>query len=277
MEWLLVLGVALAFAPAVANMVPIWNEVDYFAHGFLVGPVAFAVAFSKRASLLDESSSRDVRGFVLLAMALGLYAVGLLADGIPVQGLALVFAVAGTVLYLRGPGWLRILAFPIGYLAFMIPLPPEWIAPLVSELQVWVTDVAVGISHWLALPIARDGNVILVPGGSLFVAEACSGITSVITLLPVAVLLGYFTQPTLGRRLLLAALIVPLAMLGNLARVLFTVVVATQAGIETATTGWLHDAAGLLTYTVACLGLIGADSAIRRVWPPQGSAAASEG
>lgn len=275
LELLVVAGVAATFAPAVANMVPIWSNVDYFAHGFLVPFVALAVALGSRAELAELPRRQDARGLIPLLAALGLYAVGILTGGVPLQGVALVIAVAGVVLFLRGFAWLRALAFPIAYLGFMVPLPPDWIAPLVTDLQVLVTDAAVGISHLLALPVARDGNVILVPGGSLFVAEACSGITSVITLLPIAVLLARFTQTGVWRRVVLVALVVPFAMLGNLSRVLFTVIASIQFGIERATEGALHTFAGVVTYGVACGALLVADKLLRRYAAPAEPAAST--
>ena len=99
------------------------------------------------------------------------------------------------------------------------------------------------------------------------VAEACSGITSVITLLPLGVFLAYFTERTLTRRLVLVAAVFPLAMFGNLLRVVGTILAARWWGVETATTGGLHYSAVILTFVVGCLALIATGWVMRWLVP----------
>ena len=105
-------------------------------------------------------------------------------------------------------------------------------------------------------------------GASLFVADACSGITSVITLLPLGVFLAYFTERTWGRRLILIGAIVPLAMIGNLIRVVGTVIAAQEVGVEAATSGAVHESAGILTYVLGCAALLAVGWVMRLVAPP---------
>jgi exosortase len=106
------------------------------------------------------------------------------------------------------------------------------------------------------VPALREGNVIVVPEGSLFVAEACSGITSIVTLLPVAALLVFLTPGRRRHALVLLAAVVPVAMFWNLARVVATVVATRSFGVVRATTGSLHEAAGMLTFVLGCLTLL---------------------
>jgi exosortase len=116
--------------------------------------------------------------------------------------------------------------------------------------------------------VVRSGNVIELPAGdSLFVAEACSGITSLVTLTPLAIVLAYFTENTLARRLTIVFAVVPAAMLGNLLRVIVTVLAAERYGAEAATGNWLHESAGLFTFVLACLALIGLGALMRRLAP----------
>ena len=105
--------------------------------------------------------------------------------------------------------------------------------------------------------VMRIGNVLELPSGeTLFVAEACSGITSLITLLPLGVFLAYFTERTLLRRSILVSCVVPVAMFGNLVRVVGTVVLAERIGVEAATASALHDWVGIGTYLLACAVLL---------------------
>lgn len=213
-----------------------------------------------------------VAGFApaMVALALVAYLLGLAAGLLALQGVALVAAVAGLVLFTRGMRWLRALAFPIGFLIFMVPVPSSWLGPAIVQLQLFVSSASMTLLKALSVSLARDGNVLSLPGGEcLFVAEACSGVTSIITLLPLSVLLAHFTLARWGSRLVLFAAVVPLAMAGNLARVVATVLASVELGVERATEGPLHEAAGLITYVVACGLMLALGALLKRLERPR--------
>ncbi|HTF36528.1 MAG TPA: exosortase/archaeosortase family protein [Myxococcota bacterium] len=267
---LLVALVGIAFAPGLAAMARVWGSVDYLSHGYLIPFVAAWAAWRDRATLAALPARRDRRGLLLLLTALLLYGLGLAAGLVELEGVAFVSAVAASVLLLRGPQWLRALRFPIGFLLFMVPPPEALLLPLIVWLRVLVTTVAVGILHLMKIPVVQEGNVLLLPGGeSVFVADACSGVTSLITLLPLAVLLAYYVERSLARRLLLVSSVVPIALGGNLLRVVVTVIAALGIGVARATDSVLHQAAGLLTYLLGCLALLAVSAIMRRLVPPK--------
>jgi exosortase len=151
----------------------------------------------------------------------------------------------------------------------MVPLPEHWLAPLIVRLQLFVSSVGVAALQFFGEPVLRNGNVLqLASGESLFVAEACSGITSIVTLLPLAVFLAYFTERNLARRAVLVAAVFALAMLGNLIRVVGTVIAAGRYSVEAATSGVIHESAGLLTYVIGCVALLGVGALMRVLVPP---------
>ena len=155
----------------------------------------------------------------------------------------------------------------------MVPLPDSLVTPVVVQLQLFVSSLGVGLLHLAGLPVYREGNVIHLPGGeSLFVAEACSGITSIITLPPLAVFYAYFTERRWGRQLVLVAAVVPLAMLANLVRVIATVIASGYVGTKAATGGPLHETAGVFTYVLGLLALMLIGSAMRRLAPEPAAA-----
>ena len=148
----------------------------------------------------------------------------------------------------------------------MVPVPSSWLVPLILRLRLFVTEAAMAILHAARVPVAQEGNVIILPGGeSLFVADACSGVTSIVTLAPLGVFFAYFTERTWGRRSVLVASVIPIAMLGNLLRVVVTVLAARRVGVDAATGSALHDPAGLLTYVLGCLALLAVGAVLRRV------------
>lgn len=273
-DWILPAILGLVFLPAVLGLAETWSSVDYYSHGFLVPLVAAWAALHARPGWSRLERRPERRAPLLVGVALGLYFVGLGAGVLALQGVALVGAVAATILHLGGVAWLRALAFPVAYLLFMVPVPPAWITPTIVGLQLVVTRSAVALLHLGGIPVSRDGNVILLPGGeSLFVAEACSGITSIVTLTPLAVLLAYFSLCSLPRRLALVALVVPVALVANLARVAGTVWLADSIGAARATGGAFHESAGLLAFLASCLLVIAASAWLRRGEPlPQPAA-----
>jgi exosortase len=259
------LGLLAAFAPAWIALSEVWDSRDYYSHGYLVPLVSLWAAAGIAAGRRRLRFSTDARGLGLLAVAALGYAAGLGTGWAPLLGLSLVIAVAALVWARCGTRWLRALAFPVGFLLFMVPLPDVWVSPVIVSLQLFVSHVAVGLVRFAGMAVHRDGNVIELAGGeSLFVAEACSGITSVITLIPIAVVVAYFTDRSTRRRVGLLLAVVPLALLGNLIRVVGTIVAAQEYGAAAATQGSLHELAGVMTYVVGCLALLGVGSALRR-------------
>ncbi len=266
LEWCLVVLVVVAFGPAVAALAGVWLERDYYSHGFLVPLVSGFVAWLERDARSQLRAARDFRGAALLGLGLALYAAGLGFGDVSLQGLALVTSLAGSVWLLRGPTRLRALAFPIGFLLFAVPVPDAWLAPVIVRLQLFVSAGAVTILQAVGIEVVRDGNILQLAGGeSLFVAEACSGVTSIVTLAPLGVLFARFSEREAWRRAVLVASVVPIAMLGNLLRVVLTTVAADRMGVAAATASALHESAGLAVYVGGCLALVGVGWLLGRV------------
>jgi len=268
--WLFVALLAAVFAPAVLALSEAWSRLDYYSHGYLVPVAALSAAAARRGLLLRLPAERDRRGLLGLALALALDLLGTAGSLLWLQGLAVVLAVASAVLYLRGLAWLRALVFPVAFLVFMVPLPDAVVTPVIGGLQLFVSTAAVGLLHGVGVAVLREGNVILLPGGeSLFVAEACSGITSVLTLLSLSVLFAYFSERSLARRAVLVAFVVPVALVANLLRVVGTVLASRAFGVEAVIRASVHDVAGVFVYVLACLALIGVGRLMRRMKPAE--------
>jgi exosortase len=279
-EIVFALVVLAVFAPALATLAGEWSAVEHQSHGFLV-PIVSAMA-ARHLAIGGPPARPDGRGAGLLLVSLVVYAFGFTAGSPTALGLALCGAVAGSVWYLRGAAWLRRLAFPLGYLLFLVPLPAPWVAALVVPLLEFVTAGSVVVLRVLGVSVLREGNVITLPGGeSLFVAEACSGLTSLVTLIPIAVLIAWLAPLSTARRVLLVALVVPIAMGANLLRVVGTALGTAAFGARAMTDEPVHSLVGLSVYVVGCLALLAlaraltparaaSRAAARRPRPPSG-------
>jgi exosortase len=159
--------------------------------------------------------------------------------------------------------------FPLAFLLFMVPPPEEWHRPLVVWLQTWASTASVSALYTLGVPVYLEGYVIQMAGGlQVEVAEACSGATSLYTLTALGVLLAFLSLSRWTTRCALVALVLPAALVGNLVRVVVTVLLCLEIGLERATSGWVHTALGLLIYVVAVGLLLAADAALRRLERP---------
>ncbi len=254
---------ALAFTPAGLALARAWASLDYQSHGFLIPVLAGWLAYAEQAAHPRLPRVPDRRGAGALMASFLVYALASVVQVVALQGLALVGALAAAVWWLRGLAWLRVLAFPLGYLLFMVPLPPSVVSPVIVRLLAFVSSVSVALLDTFGITVAREGNTLILPSGeAMFVAEACSGLTSLVTILPIAVLVAHLRPMPTRRKLLLVALAVPAAMGANLLRVLATVAGSQRWGAETMTSDPLHTLAGLLVYVVACLLLVAAAGAL---------------
>lgn len=252
---------AFCLAPALPALHRAWAAAEYQAYSHLVPIVSLLLALSRRPALARLPAEPDARGFALLAAAFGVSALGLLA-GLPTAiGLAVVAAVAASALAMRGPRALRVLGFPIAYLLFMVPLPRPLVDPAIAWLRQLATQLAVGLLQQLDLPVMHEGNVVVLPQGRLFVAEACSGVHSLVALLPAAVLLGHFRRSR-GVRAALVASVLPIALFWNLVRLLSTILAALRSGVSSE--GPLHELAGVVTFALGCASLLCVDAVARR-------------
>lgn len=265
-EWAIVTLLLVGWVPGLRALSEVWSTVEYASHGYLVPFVALWAATAHRFTLAALPTAPLPGGRLALGV-LALAYVGLLGFGdATLLGLLFVVTAVVTVLALRGAAWVRTLQFPLAYLLFMVPLPIAWVTPLIVELQILVSTAAVRLLQSNGVAIFRQGNVLTLPGDqTLFVAEACSGITSLVTLIPIGVFIAYFTESVTWRRIALVAAVVPIALAGNLLRVILTVVLAIEVDVTFATEGPLHEWAGVGTYVLGCVCLLAVGEALRRL------------
>ncbi len=248
----------VAYGPALYVMARTSLSVDYGSHGPVVPLVSIWLVLRVPRRYWPVRGERDVRGLMVITGAVLVYLLGLGSGILFMQGLAFVASVAGLILYTRGAGALRALSFPVVFLLFMIPLPVDWVRPVIFYLQLGVSEASVTLLQSVGYVLLREGNVLVLPGETrLGVAEACSGITSLLTLIPLGVLIAMLVGKSWRERLPLLLAVVPVALLGNLTRVVVTVMIAEAHGANFATKGSLHENLGLVTYVVAVGLLLG--------------------
>jgi exosortase len=266
-RWLhaaILLASALLCVPALSLLSSIWNRSEFYAHGYLIPPVAALLLWQRRADVgaALRTAEPPVAGWVAL-LAVASFEVLMVIGDVGFAAAVTIPVLLGTAAWaIGGAALLRPLLLPLGFLALMVP-PPRFVTyEALSQLKLLVTKVSVALLQATGQTISARGNEIFVPGHSLFVADACSGLTSIVTLIPLACIVAYFLSHGLWRRAVLLAAVVPLAVTANVVRVVATVHLVSARGIEWAQ-GTLHDSFGMMTYLGGTLALIALAKVLR--------------
>ena len=156
--------------------------------------------------------------------------LGMLGAELFMARLSLVVLIAGMILFLAGRQTLWSIAFPIGYLLFMIPLPAIVYYQLTLPLQLWASRLGATGLVALGIHTVREGNLLFLPNCTLNVVEACSGIRSLLSLLAAVVAYGYFAESSTWKRTVLAVTSIPIAIATNGLRLVATGVLSYYYG-----------------------------------------------
>ena len=252
---LLVVLVALYWQILWALGMDWYNDPDY-SHGFLV-PFLSAYFIWERWKDLSQSSVQPTGwGIGLLGIGLLILMIGFIGAELYTQRFSLLVVLSGLVLLIFGWNHLWLLSLPIGFLIFMIPLPAIVVNSVAFPLQLFAAKSATFCLFSLGIPVLREGNLITLVGTTLEVAEACSGLRSLLSLLALGAVYGYFSQHQIWKRWALIVLSIPIAILANAFRVSGTGVLAHYWGIEAAE-GFYHTFEGWIVFVVAFLLLLG--------------------
>ena len=258
----LVAALAATYWSIGAGLIRQWGTDDNYSHGFLIVPLALFFAWQRRDRLVAVAPAPDWRGLLLVGGGLLLLATGVAGAELFLSRISVVPVLAGMVLFLLGRAHLRVLAFPIAFLALMVPLPAIVFNQIAFPLQLLASTAGEMTLRGLGVPVLREGNMLELAALRLEVAEACSGIRSLVALLAVALTCGQLGGYSTARLWLLALATAPVAVVANAARVAGTGVAAHYYGAAAAE-GFLHTASGALVFVVALAGVAALDRGLR--------------
>lgn len=227
-----------------------WWEDPNYSHGFVVPFLSAYFAWERRDRLHSVLPQPSAWGLVPLLGGLVLLFLGSIAAELFLTRMSGIVVISGLVLYLFGWKVLKVLSFPIGFLIFMIPLPSLILNTVAFPLQLFAAKVSTFCLQIIDIPVFRDGNIIHLPYTTLEVAEACSGIRSLVALTALSVVFAYMTQRSAWKQSILILSAVPIAIVANAFRVWGTGFLAHLYGMEIAE-GFYHTFAGWLVFVLA--------------------------
>lgn len=279
--WFFVL-LGLCYAPILYRLVNHWMIDEDMGHGFFVPVVAGYIAYQKKDKLFALPAGNNYLGLALIALGTAMSIAGTLGAELFITRVAFIFAVIGCILYLGGMGAIRVLAFPLFMLFFMVPIPAIIYNRITFPLQLIASQVAEFALGFAGIPVLRDGNILELPSQKLSVVEACSGIRSLLSLSFLSLVYAYFFDEKAWMRWVLLISTVPIAITANASRVTMTGLLS-EVNPEYAR-GAYHSASGWVVFAVALIILAAFHTVLNKVWasahdpgePPADSAVEAE-
>jgi exosortase C (VPDSG-CTERM-specific) len=255
---------ALCFVKPLFDLLRFAASNGLYSYIPLIPMVSFYLVWSRRETLPRLSEPSHKLATLFLAGGLGTIAAYWFAfrsaslaneDYLALTIFAFLLLLTGAGCLFLGKQLLRAIAFPIGLLVFIIPLPEYVRHGLETSLQYGSTAVANGFFKLSGMPVYQDGFVLRLPGFNMQVAPECSGIRSSLVLFIMSLLTGYLFLRKPWHRIVLALAVIPLALLRNGFRIFVIGQLCVQIGPEMINS-FIHRHGGPLFFILALIPLI---------------------
>jgi exosortase len=261
---LLMLLLAVLYAPVLNTMVREWFAIEEMGHGIFVPFLAGYIAWQNREKLAAQPVRRNWWGLALVFWGFFQLILGTLGADYFIARTAFLISLMGVIWTVYGTAVVRQLAFPLFLLLFMIRLPQFVYSQITFPLQIFASTVAEVSLSILGIPVLRDGNVLELASQRLSVVEACSGIRSLISLSFLSLIYGYFFDPKPWMRWALFASSIPIAIVANATRVTLTGIISEYK--KEFAEGTYHSLEGWVIFMVALVILIITHQIINKVY-----------
>lgn len=239
----------LCYWPVLGGLLGAWQSDDDMAHGPFAAIVAGYIIWQRRDEVLRLEPKGTLWGGVLLVVAAVQLIIASLGAELFLARTAFLLSLVGTLIYFRGTQVLRVLAFPLVMLLFMIPLPGVLYKEITFPLQMIASRLAERSLDMLGHTVLREGNILELAGQQLSVVEACSGIRSLLSLSFLSLVYSYFMDSQVWMRWLLLAATIPVAIVANAGRIVVTGVIGSYN--QELAQGMLHAASGWIIALIA--------------------------
>jgi len=254
-------SVLAAYVPTILGLIDGPWQTEQEGHGPLIIAASLWLVWQSRERLKStEISAAPVAGWSALLIGLALMFLARTQGILTVEMASIIPVFAGCVLISAGWPMLRVLAFPIAFLFFAVPMPDWLIDAATVPLKVFISNIVTRVLYATGYPVAQNGVMIMIGSYQLLVKDACSGMNSIFALSAIGVFYAYaFRWEEKIRSLLLLAAIVPITIVANFIRVMTLVLMAYYGGPDLIE-GIVHDLTGIGLFVVAVILLFLFDS-----------------
>jgi exosortase len=256
--------IVVAYFPVLRFLVTIWATDEDMGHGFFVPLVAGYIVWQRRERLFAVDWKPAWWGVGVILWGIAQSYLGTLGAELFLQRTAVLITLLGVILVFGGVALVKELAFPLLLLPFMIPLPTLIYTRITFPLQIFASVVAENVLNLINIPTLRDGNVLELPSQKLNVAEACSGIRSLLSLTFLSLVYAYFFDRRVWMRAALFFATIPIAILANAGRVTVTGILSEKVDPSLAR-GFSHELEGWIIFMIALAMLIALHAVLNRI------------
>lgn len=244
---ILLLAWGIAFSPIIPDMVLSWFNHSDNSYALLVSLISLYFIWEKREQISQTAVQGSNIGWVILIVSLFIYIVSYTGGIAFFARLMFVSSLVGLLWSVLGTSMIRLLAFPLGFLFFMVPVPDTLLNMVAFPLQLLATKISGNLIQFCSIPVYREGNMLYFLQTQLEVAEACSGIRSIMALTMLSVIFAYMSSCGRWCRGFLALSAIPIAVIANILRISGTGVLAHFFG-DIVARGFLHEFSGLAVF-----------------------------
>jgi exosortase len=249
-----VAALALLYARVVFGLVRQWTSDSTTSYGLLLIAAAIFLVVQRWPAFRRVPVQPSTAGLAIAAIAMTIYLAGSVAGDLFVQRVSMPIAVAGAVYAVAGRAQLRTAFAPIALLALAIPLPAIVVTYVTLPLQLVSSQIAADMLQASSIHVVHQGNLLVLNSMTLEVAEACSGLQSLLSLVSVASVGAAILPINRWGRAMMFAAVAPIAIIGNGLRVAATGLLSTWVG-ELAVEGLVHELTGFAAFLAMCLGM----------------------
>ncbi|MBN1870054.1 MAG: exosortase/archaeosortase family protein [Candidatus Omnitrophica bacterium] len=240
-----------SYVPTFIWMWDRWFARDsYYSHGVLVPFVTAFLIWQKRGELTSTEKSESGWGMPLIVAGMLLHIFASLLRVYFVSGFSMLIVLAGLILYFYGLAVFQKILFPVLFLVFMVPMPLIIITNVSFQMKIFAAKIAAGILNNIGIPALRQGSLIIMRNAQVVVDDVCSGLRSLISLMALGSIFAYWMKSSAVKKYVLFAATIPIAVLTNVARIIFLSSIAEIWGPQSAI-GFIHDASGFLVFALA--------------------------
>jgi len=255
-RWPLVLGLAILCIPSLVEL----GRQAWTRENGVHGPLILATWIWLLWRGVEEARGESRPGRLLPAMivlipALTLFVGAWAFDFISLIIVALVTVIIAMIYLELGPAISKQIWFPLAYGYFLVPPPGYAVDTLTLPLKSAISQFVSQALYGLGYPIVQSGVSLYIAQYQLLVEDACSGLSSMFSLLALGLFYVYLMHRSNWRyAVVLALFIIPAAILANLIRVLAIVLITYYFGNEVAQ-GVIHETTGMLLFIITLLSV----------------------
>jgi exosortase len=260
-------GLAFLFVyyPFIEKMVTDWNHNDNYSHGYLIPFISGYMIYFIRNDLKNEKISSTMWGLFVIVLGLCQLIVAKIGSEYFLQRTSIIVVLFGITLFFWGKNIAARVSLPLIYLIFMIPIPAIIWNRIAFPMQLFASGITEQIIAMIGIPVLRQGNVLHLAQTTLEVADACSGLRSLLSMFALSSAFAFLTDLSKIKKMSLLFSALPIAILINIIRLVATAVMVRWIG-EKAAQGFLHEFSGFIVFAVGLVMLFGVQVLLSK-WP----------